>query len=101
MTSTFFRFVPRLVIGIVAVASFTLTGDGQTLGGEWRTYGGDLASTRYSPLDQINAKNFNQLEVAFRFRTESLGPRPEFNYQTTPLMVGGVLYLTAGSRRAV
>jgi quinoprotein glucose dehydrogenase len=70
-------------------------------GGEWRTYGGDLASTRYAPLDQINAKNFNQLEVAFRFRTESLGPRAEFNFQTTPLMVNGVLYLTAGSRRAV
>jgi quinoprotein glucose dehydrogenase len=69
-------------------------------GAEWRTYGSDLASTRYSPLDQINAKNFNQLEVAFRFRTESLGPRPEFNFQTTPLMADGRLYLTAGSRRA-
>jgi quinoprotein glucose dehydrogenase len=46
-------------------------------GAEWRTYGSDLASTRYSPLDQINAKNFNQLEVAFRFRTESRGPRPQ------------------------
>ena len=69
--------------------------------GEWRTYGADLSSTRYSPLDQINAKNFNQLEVAFRFKTDSLGPRPEFNYQSTPLMVGGVLYVTAGSRRAV
>jgi quinoprotein glucose dehydrogenase len=81
----------------------TIATDGQTgaLNGEWRTYGGDLASTRYAPLDQINATNFNQLEVAFRFRTESLGPRPEFNFQTTPLMANGVLYLTAGSRRAV
>ena len=40
---------------------------------EWRTYGGDLASTRYSPLDQINAGNFDKLEVAWRFRTDSLG----------------------------
>ena len=69
--------------------------------GEWRTYGGDLASTRYSPLDQINAKNFNQLEVAWRFKTDTLGPRPEFNFQSTPLMVNGVLYVTAGTRRAV
>ena len=69
--------------------------------GEWRTYGGDLASTRYSPLDQINASNFNKLEVAWRFKTDNLGPRPEFNFQTTPLMVNGVLYSTAGTRRAV
>jgi quinoprotein glucose dehydrogenase len=89
-------------VGIAAIflAGATLAGTAQTLQGEWHTYGGDLASTRYSPLDQINASNFKDLEIAFRFRTESLGPRPEFNFQTTPLMVGGVLYLTAGSRRA-
>ena len=69
--------------------------------GEWRTYGGDLGSTRYSPLDQINADNFNKLEVAWRFKTDSLGPRPEFQFEATPLMVGGKLYSTAGSRRAV
>src|ERR1041385_5137244 len=69
--------------------------------GEWRTYGGDLGSTRYSPLDQINASNFNKLEVAWRFKTDSLGPRPEYQYEATPLMVHGVLFTTAGSRRAV
>jgi quinoprotein glucose dehydrogenase len=68
---------------------------------EWRTYGGDLASTRYSPLDQITAANFNKLEIAWRFKTDPLGPRPEFNFQSTPLMIGGVLYSTAGTRRAV
>jgi quinoprotein glucose dehydrogenase len=68
---------------------------------EWKTYGGDLASTRYAPLDQINRDNFNTLEVAWRFATGNLGPRPEYNFQATPLMVGGVLYTTAGSRRAV
>jgi quinoprotein glucose dehydrogenase len=68
---------------------------------EWRTYGGDLASTRYSPLDQITAGNFSQLEVAWRFRTENLGPSPEFRLQSTPLMINGVLYSTAGTRRAV
>ncbi|HYL35421.1 MAG TPA: pyrroloquinoline quinone-dependent dehydrogenase [Bryobacteraceae bacterium] len=69
--------------------------------GEWPTYGGDLGSTRYSPLDQINASNFKNLEVAWRFKTDSLGPRPEFKFEATPLMVHGVLYSTAGSRRAV
>src|SRR5690349_10905886 len=69
--------------------------------GEWRTYGGDLGNTRYSPLDQINAANFNKLEVAWHFKTDSLGPRPEYQYEGTPLMVHGKLYTTAGSRRAV
>jgi len=45
--------------------------------GEWTTYGADLASTRYSPLDQITKDNFNQLEVAWRFKTDALCPRPE------------------------
>jgi quinoprotein glucose dehydrogenase len=69
--------------------------------GEWWTYGGDLASTRYSPLDQINRDNFKSLEVAWRFKTDFLGPRPEYNFQSTPLMVDGIVYSTAGSRRAV
>jgi len=69
--------------------------------GEWRTYGADLSSTRYRPFDQINKDNFNNLEVAWRFKTDNLGPRPEFNFQGTPLMVGGWLYATAGTRRAV
>jgi quinoprotein glucose dehydrogenase len=69
--------------------------------GEWRTYGGDLGHTRYAPLDQINASNFQTLEVAWRFKTDALGPRPEYQLESTPLMVKGVLYSTAGSRRAV
>ena len=69
--------------------------------GEWRTYGGDLGNTHYSPLDQINAGNFSKLEVAWRFKTENLGPRPEFNFEGTPLMANGVIYSTAGTRRAV
>jgi quinoprotein glucose dehydrogenase len=68
--------------------------------GEWRSYGADIANTRYSPLDQINAQNFDKLEVAWRFKTDALGPRPEFNLQATPLMVGGRVFTTAGTRRA-
>ena len=89
---------------VLPVAWATTTVQGQSPSaakvGEWRTYGADLASTRYSPLDQINASNFNNLEVAWRFKTDGLGPRPEFNLQATPLMVGGRLYATAGTRRA-
>jgi quinoprotein glucose dehydrogenase len=86
---------------LVAAAQSGLSGQTETKSGEWRTYGGDLANTRYTPLDQINSANFNTLEVAWRFKTDNLGERPEYNLQSTPLMIGGVLYSTAGSRRAV
>src|SRR5579864_7631588 len=67
---------------------------------EWPTHGADLAGSRYRPLDQINASNFNKLEIAWHFKTESIGNRPEFKLEGTPLMINGVLYATAGSRRA-
>jgi len=68
---------------------------------EWPTYAADLAGTRYRPLDQINASNFNDLEIAWRLKTDNFGDRPEYKLEGTPLMVNGVLYATAGSRRAV
>src|SRR5580698_3235384 len=69
--------------------------------GEWRTYGGDLGNTKYSPLEQINESNFNTLKLAWRFQTENLGPRAEYNMEDTPLMVNGVIYTAAGARRDV
>lgn len=70
-------------------------------GSEWRTYGADLASTRYSPLDQINKDNFKNLEIAWRLNTNPFGPRPDNLYSATPLMIKGTLYTTVGSRRGV
>ena len=69
--------------------------------GEWTAYGGDSGNTRYAPLDQITPDNFSKLQVAWRFKTENLGPRPEFNLEGTPLMAKGILYSTVGTRRAV
>jgi quinoprotein glucose dehydrogenase len=83
---------------VLAVSAVAQTG---AKDGEWRTYGGDLGNTRYSPLKQITAENFNKLELAWRFKTANLGPRIEYNLQSTPLMVKGVLYSTGGTRRAV
>ena len=71
------------------------------VGGEWPTYGGDFGHTRYAPLGAITADNFADLEIAWRFGTDNLGPVPETRFQSTPLVVDGVLYSTAGSRRAV
>ncbi|MEO7414353.1 MAG: pyrroloquinoline quinone-dependent dehydrogenase [Opitutaceae bacterium] len=69
--------------------------------GEWRSYGGDAGTTKYSPLDQINAKNVKELAVAWRWKAENFGPRPDYNWEVTPLMVAGTLYFTAGTRRDV
>jgi len=93
----------RLIVPVLLLAASTagLRGQSKPAGAEWTTYGGDLASTRYSPLDQITKDNFNSLEIAWRFKTDAMGPRPEFNFQVTPLMVDGVVYTTAGTRRAV
>ncbi|MEO9133221.1 MAG: pyrroloquinoline quinone-dependent dehydrogenase, partial [Sphingomonas sp.] len=66
---------------------------------EWRHYAADQANTRYAPLDQINGANFNDLEVAWRFKTDALGTRKEYQFEATPLLVKGRLFLTAGARR--
>ncbi len=69
--------------------------------GDWPHYTGDMRGWKYSPLAQIDASNFNRLEVAWRFKTDALGPRPEFKLEGTPLAVNGVLYTTGGTRRSV
>jgi quinoprotein glucose dehydrogenase len=68
---------------------------------DWTTYTGSWDGSRYKPLDQINATNFKNLEVVWRFKTDHIGNRPEFKLEGTPLEIGGVLYTTAGSRRGV
>ena len=68
---------------------------------DWRHYAADPANTRYAPLDQIDGSNFSSLQVAWRFKTDNLGPRPEYQYEGTPLVIRGRMYVTAGTRRAV
>lgn len=73
----------------------------QGAGGDWPTYHGDLAGSRYSRLDQIHRGNVGDLEIVWQWRSDNFGPRPEVRSITTPLMVDGRMYFTAGSRRAV
>src|SRR5580765_7295030 len=89
-----------LVAGIICLST-TLGAQSGARNGEWRSYAADTGSTRYAPLDQIDASNFKTLEVAWRFKTDQLGPRPEFQLEATPLMVDGIVYSTGGTRRAV
>jgi glucose dehydrogenase len=73
--------------------------EGRTV--EWPVYGGSLAAQHYSPLDQINAQNVKDLKVAWRWYAGNFGPTPEMKSETTPLMIDGVLYATAGATRNV
>src|SRR4051812_21671042 len=58
----------------------------------WASYAADNAATRYAPLDQINAGNFNRLEVAWRFKTDNYGPRADSYFNATPLVINKRLY---------
>ena len=101
------RFLaPLLALAAGAILSVTPRLAGQsgsqpsTANGDWTHYTADVRGSRYTPLAQITGANFNKLEVAWRFKTDNLGTRPEYKLEGTPLMVKGVLYSTAGSRRA-
>ena len=97
MQTTRLALAPGLLAVLAVLAAPAMA---QTDNGEWRSYGGDIANTRYAPLDLIDGSNFNDLEEVWRLQTRNFGPEPEFNFQATPLMVDGVVYSTAGLRRA-
>jgi quinoprotein glucose dehydrogenase len=65
--------------------------------GEWRYWGGDAWSTRYSPLDQINASNFGTLSVKWQWNASPFGP--DEYYRATPLYANGRLFTVASTRR--
>ena len=69
--------------------------------GEWRVNGGDSGSTRYSPLAQIDATNVKNLQIAWRWKAQNMGPNPQTAWEVTPLMIGGKLFFTAGTGRTV
>jgi quinoprotein glucose dehydrogenase len=68
---------------------------------EWRSYGGNLANWRYSPLDQITKDNIAGVKVAWRWKSDNFGTSPEYRNESTPIMVNGTLYFTAGMERWV
>jgi quinoprotein glucose dehydrogenase len=65
----------------------------------WIYYGGDARNWRYKPFDQINAQNFGELQVAWRFRTDNLGPSLDFRLGATAIEANGVVYVVGGGMR--
>jgi quinoprotein glucose dehydrogenase len=97
----------RLLLPLLAFAAAVVFVQSQAPGlpstrsGDWPHYTADNTGSRYSPLAQIDATNFGKMEVAWRFKTDNLGPRPEFKLEGTPLAIKGILYTTGGTRRSV
>ena len=90
-----------LLAAVITWASILVSGQSGVRNGEWPHWGGDLGNSKYSPLDQINRDNVKTLRVAWRWKADNLGPRPDRNFEATPVEVNGVLYTSAGSRRDV
>ena len=87
---------PLFVLAVCSTHSFA---SDDTSTGQWPHYAGDKASTKYSPLDQIDASNVADLKVAWRWNSagneteKEMGRRARQDaYKTTPLYVDGVLY---------
>ena len=97
----------RLALGFVLALSLS-PGQSAVVGqdrgappGEWRYIGGNAAHTRYAPLDQIDASNFEKLQVAWVWRGDNFGPSVDYVFRSTPIYVDGILYTVAGQRRTV
>src|SRR5688572_26769276 len=96
----------RVFLGILVLAlSWPMPGRGQrgATGSEWRAYRAEEGSTAYSALDLINRDNVKNLQVAWTWKFDNYGGAASETVatETTPLMVNGVLYFTAGARRTV
>ena len=96
-------FTCAVLFGVLAVGgSNAPSAQGQALvrgnvPGEWRFWGGDAWSSRYSSLDQINATNFGNLQVAWEWKAGAFGS--DEYYRTTPLYANGRLFTVATTRR--
>jgi quinoprotein glucose dehydrogenase len=86
---------------LTALAILPILAQHGTKAGDWKAYGGDEGSTRYSPLDQINGDNIKDLRVAWVWKSDSLIPNPQAASETTPIMVNGVLYFSMDQKRFI
>jgi quinoprotein glucose dehydrogenase len=95
--------VALVAVGLARCTLTTPVASSRSPHGEWPTHGGTNANARYSPLDQITRDNVHQLRIAWRWTSpdeELMAREPQirtwFN-QATPLMIGGVLYVSTSA----
>jgi quinoprotein glucose dehydrogenase len=94
--------LPFGVIVVVALGFWTLAGRAADKNRDWAAYGGDKGGMKYSPLDQINKDTVKNLKIAWRksgvpdeLKASFPDANAPANYQHTPLMVDGVLYMSS------
>ena len=95
---------PGLALTLAALLLAPLAAVAQERGtpeGEWWYQSGDAWGTRYSPLAQIDADNFEDLEVAWVWRGDNFSPHAYYLSRSTPSYIDGVLYTVAGYRRTI
>ena len=90
-----------ILLILIGAPGSAVAQDQARVNGDWRYIGGDAGHTRYSPLDQIDASNFEELEVAWIWRGDNFGPNVDYLFRSTPIYVDGLLYTVAGQRRTV
>ena len=82
------RISGQVFVGSPAPQQFSAQGQPSTRNGEWSYNAADLKGSRYSPLDQINASNFNTLEVAWRFELGAPNALLRLGWRRDSLPVG-------------
>ena len=91
------RCMDSALIGAILAWASPVSAQYGALDGEWRVYGGDGGHTQYTALDQIDADNVRDLEVAWRWTAANSSGPQFYNFESTPIMIGGVLYTTTGA----
>ena len=95
------RYFGTLAVAILYLTSTRAAGPA---GSDWPSYGHDPGGQRFSPLDKINRANVASLKVAWTFRTGDAYQPPRGRptaFESTPLYIDGVLYLTTPLGRVV
>ncbi|CAN5774934.1 glucose/quinate/shikimate family membrane-bound PQQ-dependent dehydrogenase [soil metagenome] len=88
-------------IGTAEVAAQSASSSTPPAEGGWYNIGGDFGHTRSAALNQVNAENFGDLEVAWLWRGDNFGPSVDNILRSTPIYAEGKLFTVAGSRRQV
>jgi len=87
-----------LILGVTLVVATTSLVRGTDISSDWRFYGGDAGGSRYSPLDQINKTNVNQLKPAWELHTGDMSDgsdgRPKSEFEATPIVVAGTMFVS-------
>src|SRR5713226_6437752 len=87
-----------MIRSLICIAALWVAGAAHA---EWRYWAGDQGATRYSPLAQINRSNAGKLKLAWTYHTGDKGDRGRTTIECTPIVIGGVMYVTSPMLKAM